>query len=63
MGAGEHTLYPRLVAAIATGCGLGELMGLKRADADVAGGSVKVSGSLQRSGRQWVAPDRLPADG
>ena len=53
-GAAERTLSPLWVATIATGCRLGELMGLAWADVDLPAGVVKVRGNLQRIRGEWV---------
>jgi len=53
-GAASHTLYPLWVTLLATGCRLGELLGLSWADVDLAPGAVKVRGNLQRIRGEWV---------
>jgi len=53
-GAQGHWQGPLWLAAIASGCRVGELLALQWADVDLAAGCLRVSKSVQPIGGEWV---------
>ncbi len=54
-GTAGYWLGPLWVVAVATGCRLGELLGLTWGDVDIAAGTLAVQRTLQRVDGEWIS--------